>query len=171
MRKFLIPVGLSLILAFSVFAGEHKKCDKPVQDCLNSMVTKLKSTGFIGVEIEGCCDKKAKAMKGKKCRKCKGGEGYVVTKLIKGTPAESSGIKVGDVMYGINGIKFNKENDEKLSKVKVPGKKVTVNIRRDGVEKDIKVTLAPMPADIMAKWIGEHMMAHAKQDKEAVADK
>jgi len=75
------------------------------------------------------------------------------------------------VMLGINGIKFNEKNDKLLSKVKVPGKKVTVNIRRNGVEKGIELTLVPMPADIMAKYIGEHMMLHAQQDEKAVAGK
>jgi len=167
MKKFLIPLTLVLLLAVPALAGGDHKCDKPVQDCLNSMVTKLKSTGFIGVEIEGLC---GKCDKGKKCPKCKK-DGYRVTKVIKGTPAETAGIQVGDILYGINGIKFNKENDEKLSKVKVPGNKVTCNIKRNGVDKGFKMTLVPMPADIMAKYIGEHMLAHAKADAKAVADK
>ena len=41
-----------LVLSANVFAGEHKKCTKPVTDCLNSMVEELKNTGFIGVELD-----------------------------------------------------------------------------------------------------------------------
>ena len=160
MRIILIAVAsLSLLIsAPRAFGGDCKgkdckKCEKPVQDCLNSMVIELKTTGFIGLEL----DKSEK-------------DELKITEVIEGTPAQKAGIQVGDVLVAINGMKFNKENHEAISKVKKPGAKVTCTIKRNGANKEIKMTLVPMPADLMAKYIGEHMMQHAKQDA-AVAEK
>ena len=156
MKKALfVVVSLSLMLSLSAFAGEHKKCTKPVQDCLNSMVVKLKSSGFIGVELD----------------KGKGGV-LKITKVVEGSPAEKAGIKQGDELFAINGIRFNDENHKKISKVKLPGKRVSCTIKRDGASREVKLTLSPMPADLMSKYIGEHMLSHAKQGESvAKADK
>ena len=160
MTKYMIVfLSLALLMPLPVFAGGHckgkdcKKCEKPVQDCLNSMVTELKSTGFIGVEID--TDKETGT--------------YKVKKVIEGTPAEKAGIQHGDVLFAIDGIQFTKKNHEAISKVKKPGKQVTCTIKRNGAKREIKMTLVPMPADLMAKYIGEHMMEHAA--KEGVAAK
>ncbi|MDJ0763526.1 MAG: PDZ domain-containing protein [Myxococcota bacterium] len=152
--KVVIAVVVGLMLAPPVLAGDkhkHKKCDQPVQDCLNGMVEKLKTTGFIGVELDD----------GKKGKK---GEALIVTKVIPGSPAEKAGIAVGDELYALNGIKFDKKNHEAMAKVKKPGKTVTCTIKRNGANRKFKLTLAPMPADLLAKYIGEHMMDHAKVD-------
>jgi len=155
MTKYFISVSLAILLALPALAGEHKKCDKPVHDCLNSMVVKLKSTGFIGVELDK--SKKTGVLS--------------ISKVIKGSPAEKAGIQIGDELLAINGISFDKKNHEAMSKVKVPGKQVTCAIKRDGAKREIKLTLVPMPADLMAKYIGEHMMQHAKQDAALAAKK
>jgi predicted metalloprotease with PDZ domain len=141
------PIALALLFAAPAFAGESHKCDTPVQECLNHMVTKLKTTGFIGIEYD---DKTSS-------------DGIVVTSIIPETAAEKAGIQVGDVLETLNGIRFAKDSYKEMAKVKLPGKEVTVTLTRNGASKTIKLTLAPMPADLMAKYIGEHMMAHASQ--------
>lgn len=160
MKKFLI-LSLALTLAVPALAEEQKceksaaleqkKCDKPVQDCLNGMVTELKSTGFIGVELEKGAE-----------------EGTLkVSKVISGAPAEKAGIQAGDELVALDGIKFDKKSHEQMIKVKVPGKTVTCTFRRGGAKRDVSLTLSPMPADVMARYIGEHMLEHA--DRAAMA--
>jgi predicted metalloprotease with PDZ domain len=148
LKFFLATFSLAFLLSLPVPAGEHgEKCTKPVQDCLNSMVIELKSTGFIGIEYEPTKDGSLK-----------------ITKVIEGTPAEKAGIKTGDMFVSINGLTFNKENHEAISKFKKPGNEVTCVFKHDGASREIKMVLAPMPADVMAKYIGEHMMQHAANE-------
>lgn len=118
------------------------------------MVTELKSTGFIGVELDKPGDK---------------GE-MVVTKVVPGAPAEKAGIQKGDVLVALNGIPFSKDNWKKMAEVKKPGREVTCTVKRGTTNKNIKLTLVPMPADLMAKYIGEHMMKHAKKDQQHAAN-
>lgn len=155
MKSMLIIPALALMTAVPAVAGDHE-CNKPVEECLNGMVDKLKSTGFIGVEIDA--DKTTGTL--------------TVTEVIADSPAQKAGIQAGDVLFAINGIRFSEENDDAISQVKLPGKQVTCTIKRNGRDKKIKLTLVPMPADLMAKYIGEHMMYHAeKKSKEEVARK
>jgi carboxyl-terminal processing protease len=151
-NKALFVSLIILMFTLPVLAGgkgEHKKCTKRVQVCLNDMVNKLKSTGFIGVELD------------------KQGENdpLVVTKVIEGSPAEKAGIQVGDELYAINGIKFSEKNGAAIDKVKVPGNTVKCTVKRNGADKTFKLTLVPMPADLLSKYIGEHMMEHAIETK------
>lgn len=149
-------IALVLLFAAPALAGEtEKSCATPVQECLNHMVTKLKTTGFIGIEYD---DKKS-------------ADGITVTNVIAETAAEKAGIQVGDVLKTLNGIRFAEDSYQEMAKVKVPGKEVTVTLTRNGASKTIKLTLAPMPADLMAKYIGEHMMVHASQEKTTTAKK
>jgi predicted metalloprotease with PDZ domain len=150
-----IVLCLFILASSSALAGDHQKaCDKPVQDCLNGMIAKLKNTGFIGVELD--------------CDKCKNEKSKIfrVSKVIPNTPAEKAGIQVGDILVSINGISFSEGNHEAISKVKRPGEKVTCTIRRNGANREITMILAPMPADVMAGYIGKHMMLHAQQEKD-----
>ena len=48
----------------------------------------------------------------------------------------------------------------KVRKEWKPGQSVKYTIKREGVDREISLTLAPMPADIMARWIGEHIKEH-----------
>lgn len=155
MKRTIALASLVLLLSATVFAGgKGEKCKQPVQTCLNEMVLKLKQTGFIGVELDQGKNK----------------EVLIVSKVIEGSPAEKAGIRVGDELYALNGIRYNKENDDAINKVKVPGNTVACTIRRNGNNREFQLTLVPMPADLMAKYIGEHMMEHASP-KVSVAKK
>ena len=149
--RFVMTTLLAIpLLALPAMAGsdcENCSCDKPVSECLNTMIAKLETSGFIGVELDE--DKATKAL--------------IVTKVIPGSPAENAGILEGDELYALNGIRFKEQNHEAISKVKVAGNEVNCTLKRNGSSKEIKMTLVPMPADLMAKYIGEHMIAHAKQ--------
>lgn len=151
----ILTTATLLLLPAAAFAGDSHKCDEPVQTCLDTMVKELKTTGFIGVELD---DEK-------------GPQHLVVTKVVPKTAAEEAGIEAGDVLVALDGLAFGKANREAMSKIKVPGQKVTCTIRRDGKKMDLPLTLRPMPADVMAKYIGDHMMKHATLPKDATAKK
>lgn len=143
----LIAVILALVLP--TVAGEKGyKCTASTQDCLNEMAKKMKSSGWIGVDLD----------------KDKYPAELVVTHVFAGSPAEAAGIQPGDILYALDGVRIAEENKQALKKVRSewkPGQQVTYTIKRSGVEKKIALTLAPMPADIIARVIGEHMLEHA----------
>ena len=149
-----MATALCVLISVPVYAGDHKKCESSLKDCLNSMVTKLKSTGFIGVELD----------------KSKSPKALIVTKVVEGSPAEKAGIQVGDELVAFNGMAYNEKNYKAISEVKVPGASVRCTMKRNGTDRQFKLTLAPMPADLMAEYIGEHMLHHAEK-KDAVAQK
>ena len=117
------------------------------------MSGKLKSSGWVGLEYEpGPLS----------------GIGYQVMRVVPGSPAEKAGIQAGDVLYALNGVKLGSDNQDALAKTRKewkPGQSVTYTVKRAGADREITLTLAPMPADVMAKWIGEHMLEHAQMER------
>ena len=87
-----------------------------------------------------------------------------ILKVVPGSPAESAGLQAGDVLYALNGVEINDKNEDALSKARKewkPGQTVNYTVKRDGRSKDISLTLAAMPADVLARFVGEHMLEHA----------
>jgi S1-C subfamily serine protease len=70
----------------------------------------------------------------------------VIRLVINNGPAEKAGLKSGDILKRINGIKADKlSTTVQAIRSLTPGKKVKFLIERDGKEKTIEVT--PMAAD------------------------
>jgi C-terminal processing protease CtpA/Prc len=142
-------VVLATLASLPTLAGESKKCTVPIQECLDYMSEKMRNSGFVGVEID--VDEKTGT--------------YTVQGVIPGTPAEKAGIRPGDQLYALNGVRIVKGNEKALKKAHKewkPGQSVTYTIRRDGADREITLRLVRMPADVMAKWIAKHMMEHAE---------
>ena len=150
--KWVKVVVIVLLATIPVlFAGHDGKCTYSTQECLDHMASKMKTGGWVGVELE---------------RNEQTGE-LTVLKVVPGSPAESAGIEAGDQLYALNGVTINDKNDEALMKARKdwkPGQTVNYTIKRNGQEKQISVTLAPMPADVLAKFIGTHMLEHASAE-------
>lgn len=65
-----------------------------------------------------------------------------IDEVGEGTPAATAGLKVGDVIVGIDDVKFAERADlTKFMAKKKPGDKVTIAVNRNGEELKIKVTL------------------------------
>ncbi len=146
LNKWVAVLGLAALLAAPAFAG-HSKCNYDTQECLDKMAAHMKNSGWVGLELE-------ESEMG----------GYEVAKVIPGSPAEEAGIRSGDVLFAMNGIEIAEENEEALMEVKKglsPGKSLDYTIKRDGYDRQVTVTLAPMPADLLARYVGEHMLDHA----------
>jgi C-terminal processing protease CtpA/Prc len=169
MKRWILTIAAAASLAFPLSAGESYKCTEDTQTCLNHMVAKLKNRGWVGLELDY---KEEAPPSGAKPRT--GGEGKpapstgsvaVVKRIVPGSPAEAAGFQPGDVLSALNGIRFNDENHEALEKVReqmTPGSKVEYTILRGGKEMKVPVTLAALPSDVMAQWIGMHMLEHAQ---------
>jgi predicted metalloprotease with PDZ domain len=153
MRRWMGLLSLALVLgtASVVSAGESEKCPLSTQECLNMMAEKMRTAGWVGVELDK--DEKTGVM--------------TVKRTFEGSPAEAAGIQPGDVLYALNGVVISDDNKEALMKARKewkPGQAVTYTIKRNGSDRDVSLTLAPVPADVMARWIGEHMLQHASVD-------
>lgn len=142
--------ALVATLAPGAFAGEgHKKCDENAENCLNAMVEKTRGYGWLGIETE-------KTDYGK----------YRVTKVVEGSPAATYGLQQGDILVALNGIELSEENKDKLKAVKEelgPGVKAKYTVKRSGGKTQVAVTLGTVPAEVMAEWIGRHMIDHHAQ--------
>jgi C-terminal processing protease CtpA/Prc len=132
----------------SVVAAGKKGCEGSTQDCLNAMAAKLQKKGWVGIEYDK--DEVAHTM--------------TVTRVVPDSPAEAAGFREGDVLLAVNGVSLNDERKEKLHQMKVkmvPGSEITYTVKRAGQKKDLDVTLAKVPEDVMAQWVGAHMLEHA----------
>lgn len=148
--KLFLGAALAIVTALPAAAGEsyEKKCTEPTQVCLDHMASRMKNSGWVGVELDVA--EKTGVM--------------TVTKVIPGSPAEAAGIQPNDVFYALNGVRLAKENNEELMKARKewkPGQAVTYTIKRNGTDRQVTLTLAPMPADVLARYIGQHMLEHA----------
>lgn len=122
---------------------------------MTKMVTKLQSRGWVGIEID------------------KNEESGVLTvrRVEENSPAMAAGLQEGDALVAMNGIHFGDKHAEKklyeAKKAMTVGGTVTYTVDRKGCchvkggQQDVAVTLAALPEEILARWIGEHMIDHA----------
>ena len=146
----IVIVALALVLALPAFSGEEKKkCPYTAQECLDQMTMRFKNTGWIGVELDISDD----------------GPGYVVRSVIPGSPAAKAGLQANDILWSLEGIVLSPENDKALVKLRQEktkvGSTVSYIVKRDGKEIPVKITLEAWPADLVARYVGEHMLEHA----------
>ena len=155
LRRCLVLIALGGAFAGAAdLAGDYvKRCPMPLQECLEKMSSALKTSGWVGIEFDDTLLPEG---------------GYKVVKVVPGSPAANAGLQPGDVLSALNGVQFAENNSAALAKARKewkPGQSVTYTIKRQGVDRQITLTLAPMPADVMARWIGEHMKAHMATDR------
>lgn len=129
-------------------AHASKKCAYGTQDCLDYMANKMKSGGWVGIEMEK--DDATGAL--------------TVQKVIPGSPAEAAGLQSGDVLFALNGVEIKDANEEALKAAKKDwqaGQRVNYTVKRNGYDKSVSVTLGEWPAEVLAKFVGQHMLEHA----------
>ncbi len=151
-KRWLVSLAAALLLAAApVVAGEYGKCTASTQECLDMMVKSLRQRGWVGLEL----DTK------------QGMSQMLVTRVVPGSPAEASGFKVGDRLVAFNSIELKEANEKALEQARsgmTPGKQVTYKVDRSGAVRELTVTLATVPDDVVAQWVGRHMLDHAKVD-------
>jgi C-terminal processing protease CtpA/Prc len=145
--KWVATLAMGTLVALPALAGEGEKCTASTQECLNYMANKMRNSGWVGVELDSSAE-----------------GALVVNKVIEGSPAEKAGIKPGDILFAVNGLEYNDANMQKLGEMKAaskPGDDVVWTVKRNGSSKELTITLARMPADLLARYIGQHMLEHA----------
>ena len=117
------------------------------------MYQKLASSGWLGVEMA----------------KSEGGKATV--KGVKpGSPAEAAGFQVGDVLVAINGVEISEANQAALKAAKkslVAGSEGRYTVVRQGAKKTLTARLVAPPREVLAQWIGEHMIEDHVESKVA----
>lgn len=153
--KLVRPAVMALAVAavaLPATAGDYgTKCTMSTQECLDMMAAKMKSSGWIGVELDH--DEETGAMS--------------ITKVIPGSPAETAGLRVGDELYSLNGVKLAGAAEPALKQARgewKPGQQVNYIVKRGGAEQKVSLTLAAWPADVLAKMVGQHMLEHATME-------
>jgi len=149
--RALKPIFAFLLIVMtgrSFAGGDHYACKAEAQACLNEMTAKLKGRGWVGIEYDH--DKQTKAV--------------MVKRVVEDSPAQAAGLQKGDVLVALNGIKFADENFEtKMKAAKdtmVPGATVQYTVSRAGKEQLVSIKLGELPQQVLAQWIGMHMMEH-----------
>ena len=147
-RLFVVLVVAVFAVGLALAGGDYK-CTASTQECLDHMAAKFEKSGFVGVELDS--DEAT--------------GGYAITQIIHDSPAEAAGLQAGDVLVALNGVPMSEDNHKALKKARKawkPGQEVTYTIKRGGKDREVNLTLAPMPADVLAQWIGSHMLEHAQ---------
>jgi C-terminal processing protease CtpA/Prc len=137
----LLAGAVVLVLAVPAFAGhDGEKCSEDTQACLDQMSAKLQKKGYMGLEF----DKNADGQ-------------YIIKKVMDGAPAAAAGFKTGDVILSVNETKW--EDKEAMKKIDWSvGSTMAVKIDRAGKKQVLSITLAKMPDDVIARYVGAHMV-------------
>ncbi|MEM9999577.1 MAG: Do family serine endopeptidase [Pseudomonadota bacterium] len=96
--------------------------------------------GWLGVSIQPVSDDIAESLGLDEAA------GALVSELTAGTPAEAAGIRIGDVIVGVNSADV--DGPRELSRAIAgfdPGSDVEIQVFRDGRERSIDVTLGELP--------------------------
>jgi serine protease Do len=98
--------------------------------------------GYIGTAIQTLTPELADGLN------LKEGWGALVGEVTPNSPADTAGIKSGDVITGVNGKRINDARELRLVIGSMPpGTEVKLGVNRDGVTKEMTLKLAEMPAD------------------------
>jgi len=126
-------------------ASDKGGCPASKEDCAKHMA-EAKNHGWLGIQYDKTEDGTS-----------------VVQDVVKGSPAAKAGFQSGDVLVALNGIEMNEANTARLKaawKPLMPGSTVDYTVKREGVTKDLKVTLGKMPEDVYQAMVDNHMKEH-----------
>ena len=95
------------------------------------------------------------------------GHGQAIRFVRPGSPAEAAGLEVDDVLLAVNGAKYaDNTEDECVTCAAMkgnwePGSVAHYVVGRGGKKVKVDVTLGQVPPDVLAQWVGRHMLDHA----------
>ena len=135
---------LVLAVALPAVAGDKHACAASADDCVKKMAAKYKDAAWLGIET----------------REVEGGR-WAVSRVFEGSPADRAGFREGDVLRSLNGVEMSAANKQALKEVKhglAPKSQVTYVVDRKGTSVTLRAELGSAPREVVAKWIGEHML-------------
>lgn len=104
--------------------------------------------GWLGVGIQNLSEDLAKSFNHNST------EGALVGQVQEGSPAEKAGFKQGDIIVGLDDQKIKNSNQlRNLVAALVPGRKVKIDVVRDGKPQSISVKVGELPAQNMNEEI------------------
>jgi len=137
-------VAFALAVALPVAGGEKHTCKASTDECLKKLQAKIQHSGWLGIEYQD------------------DGDGRWQVKFVyQDSPAEKAGFTKGDILLAVNGVEMSKENKDAYKKAVHelgPGSKATYVVKRGGSKLKLSATLGTVPREVMAQWIGEHML-------------
>jgi S1-C subfamily serine protease len=138
----LLALALVVGLVTAAFAGgNHGECKT---DAAHATKAKLAAKGWLGIDTE----------------KDESTGAYRVSQVAAGSPAEQAGFRPGDVLVAFNGIPVKDKERIKAAKATIAvGSQVTYTVARAGAEQKLSATLAPVPEEVLAKWLAEEEKA------------
>ena len=143
-RKSRIALAASLALACaSTFAGDGKPCTASKEECQRSFAA-LKSQGWSGIEADDT------------------ERGLVVTKVAAGSPAETAGVRSGDVLLGFNGVAYKESNRERIQALRAEthaGEQGVYTVKRGRQLRNFEVRFAEIPAGVYTAMVNDHLSA------------
>lgn len=116
----------------------------PIDD-VKHIIAKLRKgekivRGYLGIEFGQVLERDVEDLKLDKA------EGFLVSAVMAGSPAEQAGLKPGDVILKLNGKAPAEDNEfKRMVAQRVPGETVTLTISRQGKLKELKVKLVAQP--------------------------
>ena len=152
--KKLMPalVAVVVLAGGATLAQSPEKCDGELEQCIKYIAEKLKASGWVGVELE---------------RREEDGD-FEIVKVIPHSPAKKAGIRKGDILRAINDMSLCELQGKTLAEARLkwtPGVSLTYTIERGGEDRQIKITLEAMPAPVLARYIGEHILLHVTDER------
>ena len=82
------------------------------------------------------------------------------------SPAERAGIRAGDTLLALNGLDVV-DREISLTKMLVPQSNLSVRLRRDGSQRDVKVTVGRAPDYVVRRWTPVHAAPAAPMPSQA----
>jgi serine protease Do len=124
------------------------------------VIAQLKSSGTvtrgqIGVSVQSVTSEIADSLG------MKTAEGALVDEARSGSPAANAGIQTGDVIRSVNDTTVKGADDlaRKIAAM-APGTQVTINVLRDGEQKNLTLTLGKMPEEKQAQVENRNEKSH-----------
>ncbi len=146
-----------LTLGATAASAAEPKCDADAESCVKWMIQNFENKGWIGIELD-----------------YEKGESPRIVRVLGSSPAQAAGLAPGDVLVALDGVAYATATEDQLREAKevmVPGHEVTLTVERAGETLDVPVTLGRIPQNVLAQWIGTHLLeGHGHQYAEASTD-
>ncbi len=128
--------GGSMGIGFAIPINMAKSVEKQLRS--NGKVTR----GWLGLAIQDMNEDLAQSFGVNKA------EGILVAEITKGSPAQKAGIQAGDILLALNRNKVIDVTDlRNRIAMTTPGNKVSLQLIREGIKKEVQVVIAEQPAD------------------------